>query len=298
MQITEHHAADAFQALRPNPWTDHGTSRTACCFETRRGGRLRTFGVLVYQLMRRADEISATEASAFANVALARPEAAARGKIAVLGADGLLVLQADAKGGLNPALCGNATAAAILALRQTSGQIKLAAAGANRVDVEFECSGSKVRQGWLVPAMTATEFTWRGHYCVRVRGLNDYTIVTGGLPVGLTHQTCRLHLATGNPNAKFAVLGSGDDQDYVEFYNSSGRHGAAPMTGLASLAVAAHALPRFAARLGGSQVSYMTMGGLEICTLPSIGVAGDGRLRIALPEVDVSLTPMLPEVLQ
>jgi hypothetical protein len=261
-------------------------------FETRKSGLLRTAGVVLRQDSKKICDLSREMADVCAKSALARTDAAARGKVAVMADHELRVLQVAGEGCLVGAFCGNATAAAILALKQPAGELQVEGPGAVRITAEFRCVGATVEQNWLIPGMTVSEFRWQGRYCARVTGLNSYWLVTGGLPVGFTAEMCRTAIASGHLNAKLAVLGHGSKRNNVAFYNASGLHGAAPMTGLASLAVAAHALPAFAAHLGKNHVTYQTVGGPEIYILPAITRAEYGHLRIALPDVEASLTPV------
>lgn len=261
-------------------------------FETRKDGKPRTTGVVLQRRRASITDLPSKELATYTQATLARSDAAARGKLAIHGGGELCVLQASPHGDLTPAYCGNATAAVALVQTCASGELKLAAPGGGQVTVKYRCTGSLVTQSWLIPSMTVKGFTWRNRRCFRVRGLNAYTVVTGGLPVGVSAETCRTQLAAGHPNAKLAVLGEGAERNHVAFFNASGRHGAAPMTGLASLAVAAHASPEFAARLGGRAVTYQTATGIEDYILPGIGVTEDGRLQIALPDVEAFISPL------
>lgn len=261
-------------------------------FETRRHGAVRTFGVILRRLPNAPLALRPREADTCARLALARTDAAARGKVALLGRAEVCVLQAGLRGALRPALCGNAVAASALALDVPEGRLRITTNDARDLAVEFHRASNTINQSWLVPGMSVEEFTWRGRLCFRVSGLNSYTLMTGGLPVGITAETCWMQTAMGQPNAKFAVFGQDAGQNHVAFYNVSGRHGAAPMTGLASVAIAARASRRFAAILGGQEVTYQAAGGIETVALPEIGHAMDGRLRIDLPRVDAFVTPL------
>ena len=267
-------------------------------FETRQRGNLRTFGVLLNQPDRLAADFSAFELPRIARLALSRHEASARGKIAILGADGLLVLQADSQGGILPALCGNATAAAAHLMPQAEGELTLIEPGGDRYVSAYVRTGARVMQSWKVKAPVVTEFTWRGRSCVRVEGLNSYVVVIGNLPGDMTAEVCMANLMEGRPNAKMAVLEHGALRGAVAFHNISGRHGAAPFTGLASLAIAASAVPEVAAHFGDSMVTFQTSRGLETRCLPIIDSAPDGYLRIELPGVEACLTQVPWEALQ
>jgi|GEM_PF-5387458 len=266
-------------------------------FETSKRGAVRTAGVIVRRSPNAPLALRPREAETCARLALARTDAAARGKVALLGSAEVCVLQAGLRGALRPALCGNAVAASALALDVPEGRLRITSNDARDLTVEFHRVSNSINQSWLVPGMSVEEFTWRGRLCFRVSGLNSYTLMTGGLPVGITAETCWTQTAMGQPNAKFAVFGQDAGQNHVAFYNASGRHGAAPMTGLASVAIAARASHRFAAILGGQEVTYQAAGAIETVELPEIGHSKDGRLRIDLPRVDASVTPLAEEVL-
>lgn len=291
------YAAQRWYAPSIGKGLDPGTGPEVYLFETRKCGVLRTAGVVLNQGWNIANDLPRELASSCSKAALARSDAAARGKVAVLGYGRLRVLQASGDGQLQPALCGNATAAAILVSGKSYGELEVDGPGGFRITSAFHRDGNTISQEWLLPSMGVSDFIWRGRYCARVRGLNSYVVVTGGLPVGMEAETCRAHLADGQPNAKLAVFGHGSAQNHVGFFNASGQHGAAPMTGLASLAVAAHALPHFAARINAPIITYQTASGLETYTLPPVGRSEDGRLRIALPDVDAYVSP-LKEVTQ
>ncbi|MCA8929628.1 MAG: hypothetical protein KDC18_16300 [Alphaproteobacteria bacterium] len=264
----------------------------AYSFETRRRGKLRTTGVVVQRPLAHVLERLATEHAAYARVALSRSDGAARGKLAFFDDNELSVLQVGPRGELTPAFCGNATAAVALAHGRPNGRMRLADPGGGQVSVDYRRDGNNVAQDWLIPSMSVEDFMWRGRRVFRVNGLNVYNIVVGGLPVGVAAETCRVQLAAGHPNAKLAVLGDGPERCRVAFYNASGRHGAAPMTGLASLAVLASSSSAFAAHLGERAVTYQTAAGQEKFDLPEIGTAEDGRLRVAMPDVDAFLSPL------
>ena len=279
------------RAFSSGPPREPEADRFPLLFETRKDGDVRTTGVVVSCPAISSLDWMAQNHAEFARLAISRPDAAARGKLALYGDDELCVLQVGPRGELTPAFCGNATAAVALAHGRPNGRLRLVAPGGGQVSVDYRCNGNTIMQDWLIPGMTVDDFVWRSRRCFRVLGLNAYTIITGGLPIGMTADTCRTQLAAGHPNAKLAVLGEGPMPNSVAFFNASGRHGAAPMTGLASLAVVASAKPAFAAQLGERSVTYQTAAGEETYVLPDIGTAEDGRLRISMPIVDAFLSP-------
>ena len=284
--------AKARHALASQQTPDHSIGYCAHLFETRKDGRLRTAGIVLRRRQATVYDLPPDVIADYVRAALARSDAAARGKVAVLGAGELCVLQASRHGNLTPAFCGNATAAAILLSNKSSGELRLEGPGGSRITSAFRRDGQTISQTWLLPSVQVSDFTWHGRYCARVCGLNSYVVITGGLPVGMDAETCREQLKKNQPNSKLAVFGHGAAQNHVAFFNVSGQHGAAPMTGLASLAVAAHALPQFAARINAPAITYQTASGLETHLLSTVSRAGDDRLRIALPDVEASISPL------
>ncbi|MBP2560089.1 hypothetical protein J2857_002858 [Neorhizobium galegae] len=280
-------------------WAGNSPTSTLHFFETRVNGLLRTTGLLlIHRSVRASDEIPTGQAKLLGRMAQQRPDATAHGKVAILRGRRLSVYQAGPDGGLVRALCGNATAAAIHAHGSASGQLELVGPENVGITAEFHRSGDSVSQVWRIPDIIVTEFEWNRRRCAHMSGLNRYVLVFDGLPDGIDAETCRRQLSAGHANTKLAVFGDDAAPNHVSFFNATGRHGAAPMTGLASLAVAAEALPHLAACIDGRGITYQTASGREICRLPDVSRGKDGRLRIGMPDVDAFVAPPMSEVLQ
>jgi hypothetical protein len=249
-------------------------ARIHASFTTCSGGRPHTCGVVADY--RDSDlEISQLDFAALTDAAY-RPDAAAFGKIAVLRRNGIAVYQADARGGIAPAFCGNATAAALCLLRG-DGESESTVFGANaEYKVKASVNGRNVAQTWIVPESQVEERTWRGCRVLVLETLNHYALIAGPLPDGIDAETARRELLGTGLAAKLAVVSANN----LEFHNANGRHGAAPQTGLASIALAVRAVPWFADLVAGAR------------TLPTVSESNDGRLAITMPAVAVDLSEL------
>lgn len=253
-------------------------ARFLSSFTTSFGDRAHTCGVV-------ADwrdsnlEISQSEFAALAEAAY-RPGAAAFGKIAVLRRDGIAVYQADTKQRVAPAFCGNATAAALLLLCANGESRSVVLAADARYEVNARVDGRTVAQTWLVPDAQVEQRTWRGHRVLILETLNRYALVVGPLPDGVDAETARRELLGDNIAAKLAVVSASSVAPALAFYNANGRHGAAPQTGLATVALAVRAVPWFA---GFFAVEH---------ALPAVSKTNDGRLAITMPTVAVDLSEL------
>lgn len=238
------------------------------------------------------DALSELELGALA-LAAHRPNAAAYGKVAVVRHDGIAVYQADPARGIAPAFCGNATAAAMRFVN-ADGESRNAVRGAAGVDYEVSAHirGRAVSQTWIVPPANIQERMWRGRRALIVEMLNQYALVVGPLPDGISAETARLELLGPGLAAKLAVVADASRTPVVEFYNANGRHGAVPQTGVASVALAARSVPWFADLFGDRRIEYRTRGGSAVVDLPAVSPTRDGRLAISMPTVAVDLSEL------
>lgn len=223
-------------------------------------------------------------------VAAHRPDAAAYGKVAIVRQDGIAVFQADRERGIAPAFCGNATAAAMRFVN-ADGDSRNAVLGAAGVDYEVSAriNGRTVSQTWVVPQAKIEERTWRGRPTLVVEMLNQYALVVGPLPEGVSAEAARYEILGASLTAKLAVVASADSTPVVEFYNANGRHGAVPQTGVASIALAARAVPWFADLFGDMRLAYRTRTGSAVVELPAVESVCNGRVAITMPTVAVDL---------
>jgi hypothetical protein len=222
---------------------------------------------------------SQSELAAF-RAAAHRPDARAFGKIAVLRQDGIAVYQAGSADRIAPVFCGNATAAALRFTRENGSlSSTIIGAGANH-EARARVSAHGVAQTWLVPVPVVEQRAWREQRVLLLDTLNPYALIVGRLPEGVDADAARHELVGPGLATKLAVI----SPHSIEFYNANGRHGAAPQTGLATMALAARAVPWFAELL------------LGMPSLPPITQIKDGRLAIEMPAVTVELRELaLPQ---
>lgn len=235
-----------------------GLPCSAVSFSTWRAGKLRTVGT-GYVLPRRWaglkdwDHRDAQALARMLDPLQECAEAAARGKVFFLASGGESSKGTAAfacyqvKGHLaDPVFCGNSTAAgAALFAEETGRQASelsvrceslMAVAQTESV---FESDGWRVSQTWrLTPGDAIEEASVAGHRAVSCRLLNDYLLILGPLNVDL--QT--LVAAAGGMSclrSRIAILEPSDPIPQVRFLNCNGVHGAAPQTGLATIALVA-----------------------------------------------------------
>ena len=88
---------------------------------------------------------------------------------------------------------------------------------------------------------------------------------------------------------KLAILDHRAGMPIVEFYNSNGRHGAVPQTGLATIALAARSTGELNAWFADGNLVYRSGGHVLKTRLPEVSDTPCGRLSIAIPRISVSL---------
>lgn len=249
-------------------------TRIQASFTTYIGERPHTCGVVVDR-RQDARELSFSDVAKLAGVAH-RPDAIAFGKIALVHRDSIAVTQTNLAGATAPVFCGNATAAALSLLREDGTCRSTVSANGNRYEVRARIAARRVTQSWLVPQPRVVERSWRERRVLLVDTLNPYALIIGTLPEGVDPEAARHELLGDGLAAKLAVI----SRHTIAFYNTNGRHGAAPQTGIASMALAARAVPWFAEQL------------LGMPSLPPITEMKDGRLAVALPSVTVELSAL------
>lgn len=115
---------------------------------------------------------------------------------------------------------------------------------------------------------------------IRFDFFNDYLVVKG--PVDDLEGLFKREILDRDLNSKLAVIFPGTSMPVVHFYNCNGLHGAAPQTGLATLAILRHKVDWIGEILSGSEIR--TQSSEEL--LPEIEVA-DSAIRFIMPAVDV-----------
>ena len=265
-------------------------------FLTHDGDRPLTFGVVVDRraegALRAADSIGA-----YAGIANNHPGACAFGKISVIARDGIHTFQACADGRTLPVFCGNSTAAALVALGG-EGQIESIVHGLGKAPclVSADLTGTAAAQTWTVPDPASCEIAWHGLPVILMHAFNDYAIVIGDLPEGCSPEAARHELLGTCEDKKLAVIGAtGDGGTLVRFYNANGLHGAAPHTGLATIALAARKCGWFDAMLAAEPLHYQTAGGPRRAHLPRIEAVADGRVTVHFPAIAVKFDPLVTD---
>jgi hypothetical protein len=168
------------------------------------------------------------------------------------------------------------------------------AASPYRVSARIE--EDRVRQDWSLPQGEIAERDWRGQPFVAIGALNEYAILRGNLPDGVSAETAQNELLGSAPTGKLAVVGENAGGRIVAFYNSNGRHGAVPQTGLASIALAARSVGWLDNCFPDKRLTYQTRSGPRTVQLPAIEAEGDGTVRFAMPAIAVTLSPMLEDL--
>lgn len=249
-------------------------ARLQASFTTYVGERPHTRGVVIDRRSG-AYDLSTSELTSFAGAAH-RPDAIAFGKIAIVGKDGIAVTQTNIAGASAPVFCGNATAAALSFLCKDGVCNSTVSAGDKSYEVRGRVKAGSVSQTWLLPRTRVVERWWRERRVLLVDVLNPYALINGTLPDGVDPETARRELLGETLAAKLVVI----TEHTIEFYNTNGRHGAAPQTGIASMAIATRLVPWFAEQM------------LGMPSLPTITEVEDGRLAIAMPSVTVELAAL------
>ena len=265
-------------------------------FLTQYDGRPRTYGVVVDR--RRQDGGQpALDLDDLATLANDHPGVCAFGKIAVLTDEGIHTFQVGRQGENSGVFCGNSTAAALACLIG-DGEMRTALFG--MADAPYEVSAQMIdgtiAQTWTLPACPIDERDWRGRRAVALRALNNYVMVLGDLPPGICPEAARHELLGPGVGGKLAVITDEAEAATVHFYNSNGRHGAVPQTGIASIALAAREIGWLGERFADGFLTYIADGEAHRAALPSITNGEDGRLHLRMPEIEVLLSPLAREL--
>jgi len=262
-------------------------------FLTHDGGFPLTSGFVVDQ---RADPAPAPLEAVLDLAKLAnRPaNACAFGKIALISADGISTFQSLPDNRLTPSFCGNSTAAAVHCMAAAGEDVISRVHGASSISYSLTASIDKdiIRQSWLLPAPVVEEIEWHGRRVLLLRSLNDYAIVLGDIPAGMSPEMARTELLGLGGCTKLAVVTDGGNLPSVQFYNSNGQHGAVPQTGLASLALASRCTPRLADVLSDGFVSYLTTAGIQKAALPELDQSGSDNLTLTIGPISVGCEPV------
>jgi hypothetical protein len=268
--------------------------RSAFSFETRVDDDLRTCGVVVDRPGRCAIDLDGLNFNLLTAAAAGTPEAAARGKVVLVGGDGVAVFQT--KPGANPELawCGNGSATVALVLGRRRAAFDVFGPDGKVVRVDQTLVGASVRQAWTLSDFSIAEANWLGRPAIRCSGLNTYAVVVGPLPTGVTPDEARRALAGPGLTAKLMVVTpSATGVPHVAFHNAHGLHGAAPTTGVATLAILARRSRLVGGVISGGAVIYDSKAGTVEAPLPNILIEPAGAISVVMPSVDVKLSPLI-----
>ncbi len=248
--------------------------------------RARTCGVVVAS---RDFDLTPAQLRAIAPAASFNPASAARGKLAIVAPKGAQINQIALDGTSEVAWCGNAVApAAIVAGDGRNVRIDVFGPNGRKCVVDIEVHKEEVRQWWTVGIGVIGERTWRGRRVILANSLNPYAIVLGSLPDGVSPNAARIELVGDALNTKVAVI-AGDAIPTVQFFNANGQHGAAPLTGLATLAIVAHADDTVRSLIPQNTIAYATAAGAVVERLPHVVHEGLEVVRVEMPITSVEL---------
>lgn len=256
-------------------------------FLTHSNGRGLTSGVILDR--RDRDPVhSPDELCGLVRLSNEQPAACAHGKIVVLLQNGVHTYQSMPDGRVLPAFCGNSTAAA---LRLMGSQTALAVHGpaSQQRLVDATLSRNTVLQSWISPAPAIETRRWRGRNVLIVRVFNDYAILSGKLPSDVDAATA-LHEIFGPFGCPKLVVLEPGPSPLGAFYNTNGRHGGAPQTGLASLAVLARFNTWVKGLVANGTIAIEREGRRETILLPDVARHSSGGLRVRMPIVQASVT--------
>ena len=268
--------------------------RSAVIFETWVGDDLRTCGVVVGRPGRHAIDLGGLDLNLLTAAAAGVPDAAARGKLVLLGDDGVAVFQT--KPGAHPELawCGNGSATVALVLGRRRAAFDVFGPDGKVVGVVQTLAGTSVKQAWTLSDFSIAEANWLGRPAIRCSGLNTYAVVVGPLPAGVTPDEARCAVAGPGLTAKLVVVTpTATGVPHVAFHNAHGLHGAAPTTGVATLAILARRSRLVGGVISGGAVIYDTKAGTVEAPLPDILMEPAGAISVVMPSVDVKLSPLI-----
>jgi hypothetical protein len=201
--------------------------------------------------------------------------------------------------------CGNATGAAAATLAHSLGRSHLrhdVKLPEGRVEMRATASraagGWRVGQAWGGLRLEATAAEFGGRPAAVCTGtFNDYLVIRlrdrAELDALTLEEVLRLwgegrrYAAFANPlQARLAAVAPGAVRPCVRFFTCGRMHPGAPLTGLATLAVAAGRVPWLGALLEGGEVEHRR----GVDALPTVRAAGRGS-EIEFPAIHVALRP-------
>jgi hypothetical protein len=254
------------------------------------GGVLRTTGVLVEASAGTPTQVAASRVLGMADTI----PAPATGKVVVVrrGPPSSIAVFQHVAGNAVPAWCGNITGAGLVALG--AQRAVLHGPDGATATVEIASASAVLAQRWQFKIAGGVRPPARVHEAVPIWSsstLNDYRIRLGRI-------TDVVDVAPPSPMTKTAIIEAGDPHPKVRFHTGQRWHGAAPLTGLVELVVAAGSESSIAAAMGISSHVVLPDGRLE--PLPGVVVDADtitvdfAPRRYVLIAVGVDTGPHVP----
>jgi len=269
-------------------------------FLTHENASPRTFGLVVDQ-RRDGDCAFVPDIPALAQMANAQSGACAYGKIAIVTSKGIHTYQVTEGGLAEAVFCGNSTAAALKARGvEQSEDLLLFGAAAGPYLLKAAIDGDNVTQSWTFPAPAVETGEWLGRRVLFVRAVNDYAILLGGLPEATDPEAVRRDIVGSDLACKLAVVsdpaGAPTGEPVVEFFNSNGQHGDAPLTGLAAFALAALSDAELNSLFPAGELRCATANGPRTVSLPGANAGKHAEVTLEFRSVNVNLEPIETEV--
>ena len=257
-------------------------------FATSDGSVTRTRGVLLNTPSRGCWEPTPDELLSIARYWLRNvpDDCAAAGKFVILDGESVRVFQhVDGREKLTPAWCGNATAAALYRYGHTLGirhalELRVRT-GSREARVYGGFNERLVHQDWELQILpnSVREGSWDGRDYLSVDVLNPY-LIFNDIDYAEADEARRSILGE-RADGKVAAITDTDGHPLVRFFTAYGEHGAAPMTGLATLAIARQFYPI----LAGNKITYRTTDGdYHTTELPEVSFDVES-VRLRLPDV-------------
>jgi hypothetical protein len=263
-------------------------------FSTQVGGDLRTEGVVIDRPDRSALDLAGLDTLQLFLAATSQRNAAASGKLVLIGRDGVAVYQlthADA-----PALvhCGQATLAVASVVKRMRHAFNLFGPEGQHVRVVQYQEGCYTRQWWQIGDVPVRLCWWRDLPVAFCSVLNEYAVIVGALPKGVSSADARRELfGADRLTCKLAVVTPGDSGvPHVAVETAAGAHGAIPATCAATLAILACRTAIFATVLSRGTISHPSKSGGVVLALPRVSEAAAGSLMIDMPSAHVLLSTL------
>lgn len=256
---------------------------------------VRTIGTIFLPPSEAGDEWDGSDAQALGRMFERCPDKvvpAARGKVVFIrernGYSEVYCYQTKGRDA-SPTICGNAAAAAA----------RLLAKKTNMPNVEFSLKATEVEvkvlatvgdcgcvsQEWLInTSATCEEFVVADRRTVSCNFLNPYLLLEGSVSERSAALLASVADRFGaNLNNKYALIDSSGSIPQVRFFGCNGVHGAAPLSGIVTLALAAQRVEWIRRAFAGGMFEHPM--GIEL--LPEVSAVTTNQALLVLPEIEV-----------